>query len=318
MAISQAVLYRLSPGIADRPFALAIHEHEGVICSAGVTIIEHSGFSVEDDGLRYELSSIDHGLVIRVEDPGQFIIRSQLENGIVMTCEYKCENMQVIQDFCQNEVFRELSLRLARSINPSSAEMPRSLTYVQGALAEIVSRIVEKEHGSSHFSSPGCETAGIGHELSIAYNTEGPDVGEVVAMVLAMQRGDTQNILDRWNYSIRNIASISQMDGALVFDARFKLVGVKGIINCPFPDERNILGVTPGEYTPQGACHEPFDIGNYGTRHRSAISFAHRFPGSFVIVVSQDKNISIITRKLEMCWYYRPLYLTPGFSPGRR
>jgi hypothetical protein len=101
---------------------------------------------------------------------------------------------------------------------------------------------------------------------------------------------------DELKGAIRFIASLSCIDGLVVFDTDLKVKGFGTVIKnielpeyvylskSPSPSANNILSVDPN---------------SFGTRHRSMFSFCWKNPESLGFVVSQDGDIRVIARVVD-------------------
>ncbi len=108
-----------------------------------------------------------------------------------------------------------------------------------------------------------------------------------------VSKKDKEETSDELKGCIRFIASLSCIDGLVVFDQQLKVKGFGAVINnIDLPEYiylsktskislRNLMSVNPN---------------HFGTRHRSMFSFCYAHPGSLGFVVSQDGDIRVITR----------------------
>lgn len=84
--------------------------------------------------------------------------------------------------------------------------------------------------------------------------------------------------------TIRRIANLSAVDGALIITFGFEVVTFGATLTAPRSTLLPVIG-------PDGYGHTrntTFDLNRYGTRHRSAFDFAAAHKGSLVFVISQD------------------------------
>lgn len=85
------------------------------------------------------------------------------------------------------------------------------------------------------------------------------------------------------------MASLSQVDGAVLLSKKMKLIGFGGEIRV---DDKN-LPVTYLKNSDEKK-RKQIDPLKYGTRHRSTIRFCKRFPGAVGFVFSQDGAIKAV------------------------
>jgi hypothetical protein len=98
---------------------------------------------------------------------------------------------------------------------------------------------------------------------------------EILATFAPEKVANNVPIVPRSNW-FRRIASLSNVDGAVLMTDHFRLLGF-GVEALPHGDVRHLR--LRGQIV---------DIEKYGTRHRSAARFCASYPGSLAFVCSQD------------------------------
>jgi hypothetical protein len=88
----------------------------------------------------------------------------------------------------------------------------------------------------------------------------------------------------------RVIASLAAIDGAVVLDKRFALVGFGAVVSGALPSPMRVWRATDVE----GQHREPAAIEDVGTRHRAAYRFIRHHPRGVAIVVSQDGGVTFV------------------------
>ncbi len=86
------------------------------------------------------------------------------------------------------------------------------------------------------------------------------------------------------------IASLAQVDGAVVLDKRFEILGFGGEIGGdlePVTTVRRSLDL-------EGTRWEEEIVDRVGTRHRSAYRLCNRFHGALAVIVSQDGSVRFV------------------------
>jgi hypothetical protein len=91
----------------------------------------------------------------------------------------------------------------------------------------------------------------------------------------------------------RLIANLSAIDGAVVLDKRFDLVGFGAEVSPDLPTPPQVLRALDTE----GTQRTPEDIENVGTRHRAAYRFVQAHPRGLAIVISQDGGVSVVANR---------------------
>lgn len=87
------------------------------------------------------------------------------------------------------------------------------------------------------------------------------------------------------------IASLAQVDGAVVLNKRFEILGFGGEITGdlePVTSVRRSLDL-------EGTRYEDEIVDRVGTRHRSAYRLCNRFHGALAVIVSQDGNVRFVS-----------------------
>jgi hypothetical protein len=88
----------------------------------------------------------------------------------------------------------------------------------------------------------------------------------------------------------RIIANLSAIDGAVVVDKRFGLVGFGAEVSAELPAPARVWRALDVE----GKQREPADMESVGTRHRAAYRFVHDHPAGLAIVISHDGGVSFV------------------------
>jgi hypothetical protein len=91
----------------------------------------------------------------------------------------------------------------------------------------------------------------------------------------------------------RLIANLTAIDGAVVLDKRFGLMGFGAEVSGELPVPAGIWRALDTE----GREREPDDIENVGTRHRAAYRFVHHHPEGLAIVISHDGGVSFVANR---------------------
>jgi hypothetical protein len=88
----------------------------------------------------------------------------------------------------------------------------------------------------------------------------------------------------------RLIANLTAIDGAVVLDKRFGLLGYGAEVSAELPAPARVWRALDTE----GREREPDDIENVGTRHRAAYRFVHDHARGLAIVISHDGGVSFV------------------------
>jgi hypothetical protein len=88
----------------------------------------------------------------------------------------------------------------------------------------------------------------------------------------------------------RVISSLAAIDGAVVLDKRFTILGFGGEVSGELPAPLRVWRAMDIE----GREREPAAIEDVGTRHRAAYRFIRRHPRGLAIVISQDGGVTFV------------------------
>jgi len=91
----------------------------------------------------------------------------------------------------------------------------------------------------------------------------------------------------------RLIANLTAIDGAVVLDKRFSLLGFGAEVSAELPTPSRIWRAIDTE----GTRRELDDLENVGTRHRAAYRFVNDHPEGLAIVISHDGGVSFVAKR---------------------
>jgi hypothetical protein len=93
-----------------------------------------------------------------------------------------------------------------------------------------------------------------------------------------------------WSRVVANLAAI---DGAVVLDKRFGLVGFGAEVSAELPTPPRVWRAKDTE----GLDRRADEIESVGTRHRAAFRFVNDHPAGLAIVISQDGGVSFVANR---------------------
>jgi hypothetical protein len=91
----------------------------------------------------------------------------------------------------------------------------------------------------------------------------------------------------------RVLANLAAIDGALVLDKRFGVLGFGAEVSAELPTPERVWRATDTE----GQVRSQEDIENVGTRHRAAYRFVNDHPDGLAVVISQDGGVSFVANR---------------------
>ena len=100
-----------------------------------------------------------------------------------------------------------------------------------------------------------------------------------------------------WSRVIANLAAI---DGAVVLDRRFGVVGFGAEVSATLPAPARVWRALDRE----GTRRVPEDVEAVGTRHRAAYRFVNDQPGALAIVVSHDGDVTFVAKHGEAVLFW--------------
>jgi hypothetical protein len=95
-----------------------------------------------------------------------------------------------------------------------------------------------------------------------------------------------------WSRVLANLAAI---DGAVVIDKRFALIGFGAEVSAELPAPRRVFRALDLE----AQARESEEVENVGTRHRAAYRFVNDHPDGLAVVISQDGGVSFVAKRGE-------------------
>lgn len=103
------------------------------------------------------------------------------------------------------------------------------------------------------------------------------------------------------------IAGLADVDGAVVMNKRFEVIGFGGEIVGDLPDVPRVMHALD----PEGEDREEEGTDRVGTRHRSLYRLSAAIPGAVGIVVSQDGSVRLVANKDGAVTYWDQLGTGP-------
>jgi hypothetical protein len=91
----------------------------------------------------------------------------------------------------------------------------------------------------------------------------------------------------------RVIANLTAIDGALVLDKRFGILGFAAEVSAELPTPDQVWRALDVE----GHERQPESVENVGTRHRAAYRFVNDHPDGLAVVISQDGGVTFVANR---------------------
>jgi hypothetical protein len=91
----------------------------------------------------------------------------------------------------------------------------------------------------------------------------------------------------------RVLANLTAIDGALVLDKRFGILGFGAEVSAELPSPEKVYRALDAE----GLEQQAEDLENVGTRHRAAYRFVNDHPSGLGVVISQDGGVTFVANR---------------------
>jgi hypothetical protein len=264
--------------------------------------------------------------IIHVAGPGQLAVRcagklvGALERGLVvdaMMDVFDSDWLPVLFAREREQVRNEHAARQAEAPSPTLVEgslvgriaqqmLRRSIQLVRGARHGGMILIVD---GAEGMSAPRLDGLRLKYrfgqdEPSHRYRTllfrilERVAAGTSKATVewldfaqdVSPDLEKLENAVFEWS---RVVANLTAIDGAVVLDKQFGLLGYGAEVSAELPAPARLWRALDTE---GGELIED-DIENVGTRHRAAYRFARAYPQGLAIVISHDGGVSFVANR---------------------
>jgi DisA bacterial checkpoint controller nucleotide-binding len=98
----------------------------------------------------------------------------------------------------------------------------------------------------------------------------------------------------------RVLANLTAIDGALVLDKRFGMLGFGAEVSAELPTPERVYRALDAE----GNERQPEAVENVGTRHRAAYRFVNDHPDGLAVVISQDGGVTFVAKRGEQVVFW--------------
>lgn len=319
-------LRRLSPSTPFETALIGVHLEDGKLCIWGVA---HSGAAwlAPTWGGREIVPTWTRDPIVHVNAPGRIAVRSAgklvaaLERGALLTAT---------QDVFESKWLRQLFQREREDVRAEHAALQRNSEVPTLVEPELIGRVAQQMlrrairliRGAGHggmllvldgdaASADGGDVPGL--RLKYRFGRDEPTrrYRTLLFGILAhlSNRSDKQSVdwadfvadtspdLVQLEHAVfelgRLMANLSAVDGALVLDKRFTLVGYGAEVSAELPAPARVWRAQD----PEGERLEPRDVEDVGTRHRAAYRFVQCHPERVAVVVSHDGGVSFVTSR---------------------
>jgi hypothetical protein len=325
---NDAELRRLSPSVPFEASLIGAHAREGKLWIWGIA---HSGpaWLAPTWGGRSLVPNWSYDPIIHVTGPGRLVVRcaGQLVGGLERS-EIVEATLDVFESAWlpalfareRHEVQETHAAQQARTSSPTAADhsligtvgqhmLRRAMQLVRGARHGGMLLFVERDREADPAATA------IGDSVSLKYTFDGSEPPRrfrtLLFQILArLAAGTTSPVVDWQDYArdtnpdlekleqgvfemSRVIASLAAIDGAVVLDKRFAVLGFGGEVAGDLPTPSRVWRALDLE----GKQREVAALDDVGTRHRAAYRFVKRHQRGLAVVISSDGGVSFVANR---------------------
>ncbi|HVW30481.1 MAG TPA: hypothetical protein VHC69_34225 [Polyangiaceae bacterium] len=319
--LSPEELRRLSP---STPFETSLIGAHAVGDKLRIWGLAHSGpaWLAPTWGGRDVVPVWSHDPIIHVTAPGQLAVRSAgklvgaLERGVIVDAlldVFESEWLPAMFARERDEVRARHAAVQSRSDSPTQVEASLVGKIAQQMLRRAIQLVRGAQHGGmilvANTEAPS-NTGLAGLRLKYRFAQDEPShrfrtiLMQILQNLAARTSMDTVGWadfvkdespeLERLEQSVfelsRLIANLTAIDGAVVLDKRFGIIGYGAEVSAELPTPSRVFRAHDAE----GQVREPDDVENVGTRHRAAYRFVNDHPEGIAIVISHDGGVSFV------------------------
>lgn len=316
-------LRRLAPSAPFETSLVGAHEEDGALRIWGLA---HSGplwlaptWGGRDPGPIWTIEPIVH-----VNGPGQIAVRragmlvGALENGAIVDATIDVFESAWLPAHFAREREAVRSEHAARASSGARSEVEHELVgrISQNMLRRCIQLVRSAHHGGLLLVQDGAApSSGVPSGLRLKYrfapdepahryrtlllrlldaladSTQKSSIAyaDFVASASAELEQVEQAIFE-WSRVIANLAAI---DGAVVLDKRFSVIGFGAEVSAELPSPTRVCRALDRE----GTRRRTEDVEAVGTRHRAAYRYVNDHPGALAIVVSHDGSVTFVANQ---------------------
>lgn len=314
-------LRRLSPSVPFETALIGAHVEDERLRIWGIA---HSGpaWLAPTWGGRSVVPNWTYDPIVHVTAPGQLAVRcagkpiGALERGeVVDTVLDVFESTWLPALFAheREQVRNEHAARQAESSSPTYVEHLLIGRVSQHMLRRTIQLIRGARHGGMILTVDPAKAAPLGLRLKYRFRQDEPAQRYRTLLFRILESlassstkasvdwsdfaGDDRQELEQLEQAVfewsRVLASLSAVDGAVVIDKRFGLLGFGAEVSAELPAPSCVWRALDLEG--QERLQEPIE--NVGTRHRAAYRFVKDHPDGLAVVVSHDGGVSFVTNR---------------------
>jgi hypothetical protein len=317
-------LRSLSPSVPFESSLIGAHARDGKLWIWGLA---HSGpaWLAPTWGGRSLVPNWSYDPIIHVTGPGRLAVRCAgqlvggLERSAIVAATLDVLDSQWLPALFERErreVQAAHAAHQARTDSPTAADL--SLIGIVGQ--HMIRRAIQLIRGARHggmllMVDRDDESPATLDNVGLKYTFDGSEPPHRFRTLLfqildRLSAGTTNPVVDWQDYArdtnpdleklenavfemSRVIASLAAIDGAVVLDKRFAILGFGGEVSGELPAPLRIWRALDVE----GHQRELAALDDVGTRHRAAYRFVRRHPRGLAVVISSDGGVSFVANR---------------------
>ncbi len=315
-------LRRLAPAVPFETALIGAEPHQGALRIWGIA---HSGpaWLAPTWGGRSLVPNWTVDPIVHVTGPGQLAVRcagklvGALERGALVDAVvdvFDSEWLPAVFLREREQIRQEhATLRASRGM-PTTVESTLVGRIAQHMLRRTIQLVRGAQHGGMILITGG-DAGGDVEGLRLKYRIEQDEASRRYRTILfrlldavagaskketigwadfvadgSTELADLEKAVFEWSRTLANLAAI---DGAVVVDKRFGILGFGAEVSNELPAPERVWRALDTE----GAKRRPEEIESVGTRHRAAYRFVNDHPDGLAIVISHDGGVSFVAKR---------------------
>jgi hypothetical protein len=326
-------LRRLAPSVPFETALIAAHAEQDKLRIWGVA---HSGpaWLAPTWGGRSVVPNWTYDPIIHVTAPGQLAVRcagqliGALERGLLVDAALDVFDSNWLPILFARErqlIQQEHAALQTRVASPTSVEHSLIGKVAQQMLRRAIQLVRGAHHGGLILivdTSNGMVTKplrGLRLKYSLAQDEPAHRYRTLLFQILEAVAATTTKASVGWSDFASNqsarfeeleqavfeqsrvLANLTAIDGALVLDKRFSVLGFGAEVSAELPTPERVWRALDTE----GQSLQGEDLENVGTRHRAAYRFVNDHPDGLAVVVSQDGGVSFVAKREEQVVFWQ-------------
>jgi hypothetical protein len=322
--LSADELRRLAPAVPFETALIGAHAVHGKLRIWGVA---HSGpaWLAPTWGGRSVVPNWSYEPIIHVTAPGHLAVRcagrliGAIERGLVVDATLDVFESRWLPAMFERE--RE-DIRAAHAAQQAGAASPTAVEHslVGKVGQQMLRRAIQLVRGAQHGGlvlvvndapGGGPDLRGLRPKYSVGQDEPSHRYRSLLLRILAAVADTTSKASVGWadfasNESAhfaaleqevfelsRVLANLTAIDGALLLDKRFGVLGFGAEVSAELPTPERVFRALDAE----GIERQAEAVENVGTRHRAAYRFANDHPEGLAVVISQDGGVSFVANR---------------------